>query len=95
MFHSPHWLGTQGPFLLVPCSSNAFRALSITQLRLGPKTNYKIYHLPDPGRIRPKNNHILWNIAVRTLPRDPPGEGGTKNKIKNRLKHSQDYEQCL
>ena len=28
-------------------------------------------------------------MAVRTLPRDPPGEGGAKNKIKNHFKHSQ------
>ena len=28
-------------------------------------------------------------MTVLTLPRDPPGEGGAKNKIKNHFKHSQ------
>jgi hypothetical protein len=28
-------------------------------------------------------------MAVRTLPRDPPGEGGAKTKNKNNFKHSQ------
>ncbi len=28
-------------------------------------------------------------MPVRTLPRDPPGEGGTKTKIKNHFKHIQ------
>ncbi len=28
-------------------------------------------------------------MAVRTLPRDPPGEGGAKTKIKKQFEHSQ------
>ncbi len=45
----------------------------------------------DPGRNRPKTSDSIRKMTIRTLPRDPPGEGGAKNKIKNHSKHSQDY----
>ncbi len=45
---------------------------------------------PGCGRNRPKTSDFLKKMAVRTLPRDPPGEGGAKNKIKKHFKHSQD-----
>ncbi len=35
---------------------------------------------PDPGRNRPKTPDFIRKVAVRTLPRDPPGEGGPKTK---------------
>ncbi len=36
----------------------------------------KIYHTPpNPARNRPKTRDVLWKMAIRTLPRDPPGEG--------------------
>ncbi len=41
---------------------------------------------PDPGRNRPHSRDFLRKLTVRTLPRDPPGGGGAKNK--NRFKHS-------
>ena len=37
---------------------------------------------PDPGRIRPKTTDPLRKVTVRTLPRDPPGEGGPRTKLK-------------
>ncbi len=43
----------------------------------------------DPGRNRPNKHHLLRKMAVRKLPRDPPGEAGAKTNIKNRSKHSQ------
>ncbi len=33
-------------------------------------------------------------MTVRTLPRDPPGEGGAKKKMKNHFKRSQDYKRA-
>jgi hypothetical protein len=44
---------------------------------------------PDPGRDRPKTSDFLTGITIRTIPRDPPRGGGAKNKIRNRLWHSQ------
>ncbi len=55
---------------------------------LRAKIKIKTHYSPDPGRDRPKTSHFLKDMIVRTLPRDPPGGEGTKNKIKNRLKHS-------
>ncbi len=43
----------------------------------------------DSGRKRPKTYDFLRKMAIRTLPRHPPGEGGAKNKIKNHFKHIQ------
>ena len=31
---------------------------------------------PDPGRNRPKSPDPLRKVTIRTLPRDPPREGG-------------------
>ncbi len=34
--------------------------------------------LPDPGRNRPRTFDVRRKMAVRTLSREPPGEGGGK-----------------
>ena len=44
------------------------------------KANAKIKKSPDSGRNRPETYDLPRKMAVRTLPRDPPGEGGVKNK---------------
>ena len=56
---------------------------------LRPKCKFKIYYPPDPGRNRPKTNTFLRKGSPDPPP-GPPGGGGAKNKIKNRLKHSQE-----
>ncbi len=58
------------------------------ELRFGPKSKIKIQYPPDPGRDRPKTYDILKDMTVRTLPRDSPGGGEAKNKIKNRRERS-------
>ena len=44
----------------------------------------------DLAGISPKTCDFTRTMVVRTLPRDPRGEGGAKNKIKNPFKHSQE-----
>ncbi len=53
------------------------------------KAKIKIKNLLESGRDRPKTYDFLRKMAVRTLPRDPPGGWGAKNKFKNHFKHSQ------
>ena len=45
------------------------------------RAKIKIKNCPDSGRNQPKTYDFLKEMAVRTLPRDPPGEGAAKNKI--------------
>ena len=47
---------------------------------LGPKLKLKIYYPPDPGRNLHKILAFLKEMTIRTLPRDPPGEGGQEQK---------------
>jgi hypothetical protein len=55
-----------------------------------PNTKFKTYFLPG-SRSQPAHNlPKLLRRIVRTLPPDPPGEGGTKNKVKT----SREYSLC-
>jgi hypothetical protein len=46
------------------------------------KAKTKIKNVSESGRNRPKHYDFLREMAVRTLPRDPPGEGGPRKQLK-------------
>ncbi len=51
------------------------------------KVNMQI-KIKTPPRIQTPNPGVGRKTTVRTLPRDPPGGGGDKNKLKSVLQYS-------
>ncbi len=84
------WVG--GPLATKPYDVIELGATDVTKACnnhilavLTAKLKLKIQYPPGLSRDQPKISDFLEEMAVWTLPRDPPGGEGARNKIKNRL----------